>query len=641
MGVARPEQTASRLRVKAPSRQASEHLVAGPSSEKKFSGPSGASKASKGGSETAGRNKVNAVASKEYQPKGVRDGRAAHVTAKATDSASNPKARWTSPGFEAAARRESAVRDRRDPPRQPSQAKTQGIRPKAETERSREGVRGARSTEEGGDKPLEGRGPASVVAVNEGKREGMPGSAKRAEASNPEKKVRKLQRSLWVSAKRSRTRRFHALYDRICRSDILREAWKRVRKNGGAAGVDEQTLAAIEASGVAEFLEDIQAKLRAGRYRPSPVRRRYIEKADGKQRPLGIPTVRDRVVQMATKLVIEPIFEADFLPCSYGFRPKRSATQALEAIRKAGNQGHDFVLDADIRAYFDSIDQETLMLRIERRISDRRVLKLIRKWLKAGVMEDGAVRESLAGTPQGGVISPLLANIYLHVLDHYWDQECKQLGVLVRYADDFVIMCKTESQAKEARRQVERIMTNLGLSLHPEKTRLVDLRCGKEGFVFLGCAIRKCRSVQRNPRRHFMQRWPSPRAMKKVQERVHELTTVRGNGAKNLNELIAGLNPVLRGWGNYFRSGNADGKFNRVDGYVYRRVTDWMERRGGQRSRSYQEEWPSERLHETGLHRLQGTVSYPPQASLVRPSVSCVRETRMHSLKGGFGIGLS
>jgi group II intron reverse transcriptase/maturase len=533
------------------------------------------------------------------------------------------------------------MRDRRDPTRQPSQAKTQGIRPKAETKRSREGVRGARSTEEGGDKPLEGRGPASVVAVNEGKREGMPESVKRTEASNPEKKVRKLQRSLWVGAKRSKTRRYHALYDRIWRSDFLQEAWNRVRKNGGAAGVDEQTLAAIEASGVAEFLKDIQSKLQAGRYRPSPVRRRYIEKADGKQRPLGIPTVRDRVVQMATKLVIEPIFEADFLPCSYGFRPRREATQALEAIRKAGNQGYNFVLDADIRAYFDSIDQKALMLRVERRISDRRVLKLIRKWLKAGVMEDGTVRESLAGTPQGGVISPLLANIYLDVLDGYWDQECKELGVLVRYADDFVVMCKTESKAKEARREVEKIMTNLGLSLHPEKTRLVNLRRGKEGFIFLGCAIRKRRSVLRNPRLHFMQRWPSPRAMKKVQERVHELTTVRRNGAKNLNELIAGLNPVLRGWGNYFCSGNADGKFNRVDGYVYRRVTDWMRRRGGQRSRSYRDEWPTERLHETGLHRLQGRVSYPTQASLVRPSVSCVREIRTHSLKGGFGIGLN
>jgi len=302
------------------------------------------------------------------------------------------------------------MRDRRDPTRRPSQAKTARIRPKAENVRSREGVRGARSTEEGGQyKPLEGRSPASVVVVNGGKREGMPGSVKRTEANNPDEKVRKLQRSLWACAKRNKTRRFHALYDRICRSDVLREAWKRIKKNGGAAGVDGQTLASIEESGVAEFLEDIQAKLRAGRYRPSPVRRRYIEKADGKQRPLGIPTVRDRVVQMATKIIVEPLFEADFLACSYGFCPKRSATQALEAIREAGNRGHNFVVDADIRAYFDPIDRKKLTSMIEERISDRRVLKLIRKWLEAGVMEDGTVKESLAGTPQGGVISPLLA----------------------------------------------------------------------------------------------------------------------------------------------------------------------------------------------------------------------------------------
>src|SRR5437588_1054745 len=298
-------------------------------------------------------------------------------------------------------------------------------------------------------------------------------------ANNPIDKVRQLQRRLWVCAKSSRTRRFHALYDRIYRSDVLWEAWKRVRGNKGAAGVDQTTLRSIEERGVTQFLEGIQADLKANRYRPSPVKRRWIPKTDGKQRPLGIPTVRDRVIQMAAKLVIEPIFEADFLECSYGFRPKRSATQALEAIREAGNRGHSFVVDADIQGYLDGIDRSTLIELVKERISDRRVLKLIRQWLEAGVMEDGTVRETLAGTPQGGVISPLLANIYLNKLDRIWAAKCGSLGVLIRYADDFVVMTTTESKAKEALRQIGLVKNRLGLKLQREQTRMVDLKSGK------------------------------------------------------------------------------------------------------------------------------------------------------------------
>jgi len=457
--------------------------------------------------------------------------------------------------------------------------------------------------------------------------------------NTPNEKVRQLQRRLWVCAKSSKTRRFHALYDRIYRRDVLWEAWRRVRSNGGAAGIDGEAIQAIEQRGPEEFLSEIEAALRAGRYRPSAVKRRYIPKADGKQRPLGIPTVRDRVVQMAAKIVIEPIFEADFQATSYGFRPKKSATQALEAIREAGNRGYNFVVDADIQGYFDNIQQDTLMELVKERISDRRVQKLIRQWMECGVMEDGTVRETLAGTPQGGVISPLLANIYLNKLDRIWAARCEHLGVLVRYADDFVAMCRTESQAREALRRIGLVMNRLGLTLHPAKTRLVDLRRGKEGFVFLGCTIRKKRSIQRAPDRYYLQRWPSPKATKKLRDRVRELTGKRQSG-KDVKQIVAELTPVLRGWGNYFRTGNADREFNKMDYFVVRSLRRWQYRRGGQRP-TKREPFTGDQLYGMGLHKLMGTVKYPAKATSVRSSLSRVRENRTHGLKGVVRNGLA
>jgi RNA-directed DNA polymerase len=283
-----------------------------------------------------------------------------------------------------------------------------------------------------------GKGPWGGSDGGGGKREGMAGKPgpKNPRGPEPADKVRELRRRLYVAAKRSPGRRFHALFDRIHRSDVLWEAWRRVRRNKGSAGVDGQTLAEVCSHGVDRFVEEIGTELRAGEYRPRAVLRRYIPKADGKKRPLGIPTVRDRVVQMAVTLVLEPIFEADFLPCSYGFRPRRGATGALETIRKLGATGANHVLDADIRDYFGSIDHEKLMKLVALRVSDRRVLKLLRQWLRAGVMEDGREVALLSGRPQGGVISPLLSNIYLHVLDKVWTRRFSKLGTLVRYADD-------------------------------------------------------------------------------------------------------------------------------------------------------------------------------------------------------------
>jgi len=576
---------------------------------------------------------VNAEhASSDYQPKGEREGRAAHVTAKATDSAHDPERALALSGVLAAARGESFMRNRRDPPRQPTSGTAARISAERESDRCREEVRGGHSTVDAGESRAEGRAPTSVTPVTAGKHEGM--AARMSRSNNPTDKVRKLQRRLWGCAKQSRTRRFHALYDRIYRDDVLWEAWRRVRSKRGAAGIDGETLAAIEAMGVESWLQSIQSSLRAGRYRPSPVRRRYIPKADGKRRPLGIPTVRDRVVQMATKLVIEPIFEADFKACSFGFRPKRNATQAMEAIREAGNRGNNWVVDADIRGFFDSIDQRKLMMLVEQRISDRRVLKLIRKWLSSGVMEEGRLRATLAGTPQGGVISPLLANIYLDAFDRMWATHCSHLGVLVRYADDFVVMCRRESHAKAALRHIHRMMERLGLELHPEKTRLVNLSWGKEGFEFLGWYVRKRRSILRNPRWHFVQRWPSKRAMKRIRSRVHELTDCRHAG-RDVTELIASLNPVLRGWGNYFRTGNSYAKFNQLDDHVHRRLNRWQWRRGGQRSRHRMSRWPHSRYYGMGLHALQHCVKYPAQATPPRPSLSRVRENRTHGLTGG------
>ena len=474
----------------------------------------------------------------------------------------------------------------RGPSAQPLSGQARSYKPEAKSRRVQresegsvvlDGAAQAEPTKAVGHNAAGGKGPCGGHAEQAGKREGMAGKTgpKDPDAGDCDDKVRQLQRQLWAAAKRAPGRRFHALYGQLCRGDVLHEAWKRVRRNKGAAGVDRMTIAQVEQYGVRRFLQELSEVLRAGEYGAQVVRRAYIPKADGARRPLGIPTVQDRVVQMAAKLVLEPIYEADFAPNSYGFRPRRSAQQALERIRQLSREGAEHVLDADIENYFGSIEHGKLQALVRKRVSDRRMLKLIRQWWQVGVMEDGVVSHPVAGTPQGGVISPLLSNIYLHVLDRVWAKHGAHLGELVRYADDFVVMCRTAHGCEESQGRIEHVLAKLGLKLHPQKTRRVALTDGLEGFDFLGCHLRKRMSgrlwQQKGLRRYYLQRWPSRKAMNRVRERVRELTP-RGNCHRDLRSVIAELNPVLRGWGQYFQTGNAAAHFIDVDDYVVKRL---------------------------------------------------------------------
>lgn len=434
-------------------------------------------------------------------------------------------------------------------------------------------------------------------------------------ANDAQDKTEQLQTKLYQAAKQSPTRRFHALWDRIHRRDVLECAYKQVRANRGAPGVDEQTIAQIEETGVDNFLDELQAELKQGTYRPMPLRRVLIPKADGSQRALGIPAVRDRVIQTAVRMILEPIWEADFLDCSFGYRPGRSAHQAMDRVRQEVNRGRCWAVEIDIRSFFDELDHSRLLEFLRERISDRRVLKLISAWLRAGVWEGETLVRTESGSPQGSPLSPLLSNIYLHHLDQRWGKECWRLGVLVRFADDAVALCPTEERAHAALRALRSILSDLGLQLAGAKVRIINLGERGKGLDFLGFHHRRVESYTRKGR-YFCARWPSQRAVKAARNRIRELTARRLLPLP-VAEVVRSVNRYLKGWKNYFGQGNSTTTFHDLDRFVENRIARFISHKHGHSGNRYGYRVLIDNSF-LGLHRLVGTVR---QGAAVQPMV--------------------
>jgi RNA-directed DNA polymerase len=431
-----------------------------------------------------------------------------------------------------------------------------------------------------------------------------------ARPNHPLDKIRALQHKLYRAAKRSPNRRFHALYDRVHRRDILRRAWLEVRANQGAPGIDAITIADIEAKGVEVFLDDLEVELRSCSYRPQPVRRVWIPKPGrpDKLRPLGIANVRDRVVQQALKIVIEPIFEADFLPCSYGFRPRRDAHQALQTMRDAVRTGRTLVVDADIESFFDQLGHDRILECLRERVSDRKVLGLIRAILSAGILDGGTLSNPMEGSPQGGPLSPLLANVVLHRLDRAWTDGHRGMGELVRYADDLCVCCPTMEKAEAARAALARLLEGLGLELSGAKTRIVGMAAGTEGYDFLGFHHRMVPS-RRRPNSRYPACWPAAKAMLRARSRIRELT---GRDRRHVptHTVVGDLNRFLRGWREYYSYGNSTRCFSKLDEYVVERMALLLSKRHGRRGRGHGMKHVVMSGNRLGLVRLVGNVRF-------------------------------
>lgn len=405
-------------------------------------------------------------------------------------------------------------------------------------------------------------------------------------------RIRTLQRKLYCKAKQEPACRFHALYDKVYRADILEFAYRLVRANKGSAGIDGVTFAAIEENeGAAAFIAELEEALRSKTYKPDPVKRVMIPKSDGSQRPLGIPTIRDRVVQMAAKLVIEPIFEADFCKTSYGFRPKKSAHDAVDDVAYAMNTGYTEIIDADLSKYFDTIPHANLMAVVAERICDGEILRLIQMWLKAPIMEmdkDGTKRNigggkgNRKGTPQGGVISPLLSNLYLHLLDRIWDRKNLQqrLGArIVRYADDVVILCR-RGQSAQAMAALNQILERLELTLNQTKTKTVNAY--KEKFDFLGFSIWMGKSRKTGNSYPHVQ--PSKKTLQKIKDQVTMLTT-RKRTIMPLEWIVKEINATVRGWVGYFHYRNCSKSLSQIRHHVEERLITHLRKRHKVRNR--------------------------------------------------------